>query len=815
MLPFEHRPLVAAHRAKFVRVASAMDVASDGIDEVSELRRLCAALKAENTSLKALLAGSSSRELPVVPAVWAAFAAEVRPEDVLTPAEVMECGKLFCQYLDEVNGLHIRLDHSNNSLREGSEQTMGVFGGGEEAVCAFARYNLGADWDNILVQGDLELLLERAARKLEFPLSHSIMREPQWVRGSFGHCSASADALSFAMLTHPRLGANSAFNALPSELVRRIVESALARLWGIFRDDVHYKDFLDLVARHVKAARSGEPNTPRDWILARCNTCNKWRRVPGGVELEVGEDNAVLFQCESVNRICHQAENTDEDKDERYWRRRWWKKHSVRDYLKPDSEWKEEEEEERGVLVAKAQEPERIRKLLERMISRAHPNTLTLQVCIDHVKALFDGGEAVCAEHEALIASTFEAFRTECTARKIIVRGFFKGGDPDSVPRDLLELATRVTHSSNANPGAAAISRRIPAVARELMPVLLGCEMARQLLRKSEEDEEEDEEDEEKEEEEEGKQEADILNTLAARICKDYIRASFDSGEEVCIEHKALIDTTTCELIQEATRILQVRNTGAARRVVRTALPLETLISNEAIRRLMRRAGVVRWSTLVNAEFREILSDHLDTLVYASLCHAEHRRSLTVLSSDIAMAVQQHPGRRLYLSTQCWPAETDFSKPDVVSRWTLHENDHQTPGSFISIDRQLRPHGLYGESTGDFLGSVPYWHPLRTALQEICEAQRSCDLMIRSRPFRRLVEQIAQKYLVYHPSTTGIDYTYTGIEYTFDPCALHALQEATEDYIVKLMEDALLCSPRFVLFPKFIQMARRVRGERS
>ena len=48
--------------------------------------------------------------------------------------------------------------------------------------------------------------------------------------------------------------------------------------------------------------------------------------------------------------------------------------------------------------------------------------------------------------------------------------------------------------------------------------------------------------------------------------------------------------------------------------------------------------------------------------------------------------------------------------------------------------------------------------------------------------------------------------------------ALLALQEATENCVVKLMEDANLCAihaKRVTIHPKDIQLARRIRGERT
>ena len=52
----------------------------------------------------------------------------------------------------------------------------------------------------------------------------------------------------------------------------------------------------------------------------------------------------------------------------------------------------------------------------------------------------------------------------------------------------------------------------------------------------------------------------------------------------------------------------------------------------------------------------------------------------------------------------------------------------------------------------------------------------------------------------------------------FQSSALMAIQECTEAYMVGLFEDANLCAihaKRVTLMPKDIQLARRIRGERS
>nr|XP_004669415.1 histone H3-like centromeric protein A [Jaculus jaculus] len=87
-------------------------------------------------------------------------------------------------------------------------------------------------------------------------------------------------------------------------------------------------------------------------------------------------------------------------------------------------------------------------------------------------------------------------------------------------------------------------------------------------------------------------------------------------------------------------------------------------------------------------------------------------------------------------------------------------------------------------------------------LKEIRKLQKSTDLLIRKRPFSLLVREICAKF------TRGVDLFWQAQ-------ALLALQEAAEAFLVHLFEDSYLLSihaRRVTLFPKDVQLARRIRG---
>ncbi|XP_074084725.1 histone H3.3A-like [Macrotis lagotis] len=95
------------------------------------------------------------------------------------------------------------------------------------------------------------------------------------------------------------------------------------------------------------------------------------------------------------------------------------------------------------------------------------------------------------------------------------------------------------------------------------------------------------------------------------------------------------------------------------------------------------------------------------------------------------------------------------------------------------------------------------YRPGPVALREIRHYQKSIELLIRKLPFQCLVREIAQDF-------------HTDLR--FQSAAIGALQEASEASLVGLFEDTNLCAihaKRVTIMPKYIQLARRIRGERA
>ncbi|KZO95376.1 histone H3 [Calocera viscosa TUFC12733] len=108
--------------------------------------------------------------------------------------------------------------------------------------------------------------------------------------------------------------------------------------------------------------------------------------------------------------------------------------------------------------------------------------------------------------------------------------------------------------------------------------------------------------------------------------------------------------------------------------------------------------------------------------------------------------------------------------------------------------------------SGPATGGVKKPHRFRpgtVALREIRRYQKSTELLIRKLPFQRLVREIAQDFKT---------------DLRFQSSAVMALQEAAEAYLVSLFEDtnlAAIHAKRVTIQPKDLQLARRLRGERS
>ena len=95
------------------------------------------------------------------------------------------------------------------------------------------------------------------------------------------------------------------------------------------------------------------------------------------------------------------------------------------------------------------------------------------------------------------------------------------------------------------------------------------------------------------------------------------------------------------------------------------------------------------------------------------------------------------------------------------------------------------------------------FRPGTVALREIRRYQKTTNLLLRKAPFQRLVREVAADYKS---------------DLRFQANAIGALQEACEAHLVGLFEDTNLCAvhaKRVTIMPRDLQLARRIRGDRS
>ena len=104
--------------------------------------------------------------------------------------------------------------------------------------------------------------------------------------------------------------------------------------------------------------------------------------------------------------------------------------------------------------------------------------------------------------------------------------------------------------------------------------------------------------------------------------------------------------------------------------------------------------------------------------------------------------------------------------------------------------------------SGYFVAKHIRYRPGTAALREIRRYQKSTELLITRFPFQQLCKEIVL--------SIGLG------ELRFQTSAIAALQEASEAYLVRLFEDATLCTThakRITITPRDIQLARRIRGQ--
>ena len=122
----------------------------------------------------------------------------------------------------------------------------------------------------------------------------------------------------------------------------------------------------------------------------------------------------------------------------------------------------------------------------------------------------------------------------------------------------------------------------------------------------------------------------------------------------------------------------------------------------------------------------------------------------------------------------------EWSKLQRLLPWRLHVSHHH-----VSCKKKRR------------------FRPGTVALREICQYQKSTELLIRRAPFQWVIHEIIQ----------GIRN-----DLRIQAVAIKGLQEAAEAYLVGLFEDSNLCAIHakwVTIMPRDVQLARRIYGQRT
>ena len=155
------------------------------------------------------------------------------------------------------------------------------------------------------------------------------------------------------------------------------------------------------------------------------------------------------------------------------------------------------------------------------------------------------------------------------------------------------------------------------------------------------------------------------------------------------------------------------------------------------------------------------------------------------LQRKVLQAVRKTGSRRAPANTKKMPPALRVAKENAIARMT---------------GANATPQGYYKPSEKQ---KKFKWKPGTRALWEIRFYQKSTALLLWCIPFLHLIREVAQDFKM-------------DLRFTAD--ATYTLQCASEDYLVRLFEDSNLCAihaKRVTIMPKDIQLAQRIRGERT
>lgn len=209
-------------------------------------------------------------------------------------------------------------------------------------------------------------------------------------------------------------------------------------------------------------------------------------------------------------------------------------------------------------------------------------------------------------------------------------------------------------------------------------------------------------------------------------------------------------------------------------------------ITGPAIKRMVLKAGVPSNSGLVYEEVRGILKLHLENVIRDTITYTEHDKALRVQVRHVQKALEGL-GQASYTRS-------------CSQRRQLNATGNRTTVN----DCKGKPKGTCSADVHYNSRAVGRWHKGTSARGAMRKLQRQAGCHHFSKEaFQRLIREVAQDFK-------------TNIQ--FSPEAMDMIQTDSEAYLLALLQDAALCTihaERATLYPKDIQLARRLRGERD
>lgn len=209
-------------------------------------------------------------------------------------------------------------------------------------------------------------------------------------------------------------------------------------------------------------------------------------------------------------------------------------------------------------------------------------------------------------------------------------------------------------------------------------------------------------------------------------------------------------------------------------------------ITEPAMRRILSRAGVKRVSRLIYAEIKGILRAWLENIIKDVMAFTDYAKRKTVQIQDIEAAFDLH---------------------HIAMAAGLNENAKHT-ASLQSCNARGKSRGAHTPSEpsegAEGVKKPHRFRPGTVALREIKRHQKNSDcLAFPKLNFENLVREVSYDFKE---------------DFCYQAGVIDLIQLAAESYLIDLCECANMCAlhaKRETIFPKDLQLVRRIRKERS